>query len=158
MASQQAARVIKHGILALIVALAGGFALIFSMIQGISLSPLPVFIDVIIPGTPEGWRILHVGMLMNGIMAVALGLVLDRLSVTVRGEVIAGWGIILAVWGNFLFYLFGMFAPNHGLTLGDNAMGEGTLAGAIAFFPALLGAVSLISALVVMFRAHFLRN
>mgnify|MGYP000315381249 CR=1 FL=1 len=158
MASQQAARVIKHGILALIVALVGGFALIFSMIQGISLSPLPVFIDVIIPGSPEGWRILHVGMLMNGIMAVALGLVLDRLSVTVRGEAIAGWGIILAVWGNFLFYLFGMFAPNHGVTMGDNALGEGTLAGAIAFFPALLGAVSLISALVVMFRAHFSRT
>lgn len=157
MLNQQAGRVIKHGIAALIVALAGGFALIFSMIQGISFSPLPLFIDVIIPGSPEGWRILHVGMLMNGIMAIALGLVLARLSVTARGEAIAGWGIVLAVWGNFLFYLFGMFAPNHGVTLGDNVLGEGTLAGAIAFFPALLGAVSLTCALVVMFRAHFSR-
>ena len=63
------------------------------------------------------------------------------------------WGTIIAVWGNFCFYLFSMFGHNHGLTLGSNRLGEGNWAGALAFIPAIIGAVSLLIALVILFRA-----
>jgi hypothetical protein len=43
-----------------------------------------------------------------------------------------------------------MFAPNHGITLEANVLGEASMAGAIAFFPALLGAITSIYALFVL--------
>jgi hypothetical protein len=155
MLGQHSRWLIKNGVAAMLVALVGGFALTFSMIQGISLSPLPLFFDYQIPGSDRGWRILHLGMLMNGMMAIILGLALHWFAVTLRQSAWVAWGTIIAVWGNFMFYLFGMFAPNHGLSLGDNALGAGNLAGALAFLPALLGAVTLMVALVILLRAGF---
>lgn len=146
-------RLIKNGILAMLFSLVAGFMLIFSMLGAISLSPLPIFIDASIPGTPQGWRIVHLGMMMNGLMAILLGASLRWLSVSTRGAAIVSWGTIIAIWGNFTFYLFGMFAPNHGLTWQTNRLGEANLAGAIAFFPALLGAVTLFVALIVLLQA-----
>jgi hypothetical protein len=146
-------RLIKNGILAMLFSLVAGFMLIFSMLGAISLSPLPVFIDASIPGTPQGWRVVHLGMMMNGLMAVLLGLSLRWVSVTTREAAIVSWGTIIAIWGNFTFYFFGMFAPNHGVTFQSNRLGEANLAGAIAFFPAFLGAVTLFIALIVLLRA-----
>lgn len=145
---------VKNGIAALIVALLGGFMLTFAMLGGISLSPLPVFIPAEMPGTLAGWRAVHLGMLMNGGMAIVLGLALRGLVVTPRGGKIVAWGTIIAVWGNFCFYLFSMFGQNHGLTVGDNRLGPGNWAGALAFIPAIVGAVTLLVALVVMLKAR----
>jgi hypothetical protein len=146
-------RLVKHGIAGLIVALLGGFMLTFDMLGGISLSPLPVFIPVDMPGTPAGWKAVHLGMLMNGGMAIVLGLALRGLTVSEQGGRIVAWGTIIAIWGNFCFYLFSMFGHNHGLTVGDNRLGEGNWAGALAFLPAIVGAITLLVALVVMLRA-----
>ncbi len=144
---------VKNGLAAMIVALIGGFMLTFSMLGGISLSPLPMFFGVEIPGTAAGWRAVHLGMLMNGMMAIVLGLALRWRTVTPRGEALVTWGVLIAIWGNFCFYLFSMFGQNHGLTMGDNRLGPGNWAGALAFLPAIVGAVTLIVALVVLFRA-----
>jgi len=143
-------RMTKNGIVAMLVALIGGFFLTFEMLGGISFSPVPVFMDVEIPGTARGWRILHIGMLMNGIMAIALGAALRSLMLEPAKAAVASWGVIIAVWGNAMFYLFGMFAQNHGLSLHDSPLGEASLAGALAFVPAIIGAVTLFIALVVM--------
>jgi hypothetical protein len=153
MAPLHSHRLIKNGIAAMIVALLGGFMLTFSMLGGISLSPLPIFISYTLPGTVPGWRAVHLGMMLNGMMAVLLGLALRWLLVSARGAAIVAWGTIIAVWGNFCFYLFSMFGFNHGLTLGDNRLGPGNWAGALAFLPAIVGAVTLLVALFVMVRA-----
>ncbi len=147
-------RLIKHGVLAMLVGLVAGFLLIFSMLGGASLSPLPVFIDFELPGTEKGWRVVHMGTLLNGIMAVAIACAMRTVYLT-DGK--ARWvfiGTALAIWGNFSFYLFGMFAPNHGLTIEANRLGEASWAGVLAFAPALLGAITLISALVAVLRAE----
>ena len=146
-------RLIKHGIVAMIVALLGGFMLTFSMLGGISLSPLPIFFGYEMPGTAQGWRILHLGMLMNGMMALLLGAVMRWLAVSDQQASRVAWGVIIAVWGNFCFYFFSMFGYNHGLTLGGNRLGEGNWAGAMAFIPAIIGAVTLLVALFILLRA-----
>ena len=145
-------RLIKHGAAAMLVALAAGFCLIWAMIGGASLSPLPVMIEFEMPGSVEGWRIVHIGMLMNGMMAIALGCAVRWLAWGGSGAAWVSWGTVIAVWGNFCFYIFGMFAPNHGVTAGTNQMGEGNLAGMLAFFPAFLGAVTLAIALIAILR------
>ena len=146
-------RLIKHGLAAMIVALLAGFVLIFSMVGAISLSPLPIFIHFDMPGTPQGWRIVHLGAMLNGLMAVLLGVAMRWVAVTERGAAIVSWGTITAIWANIGFYVFGMFAPNHGVTLQSNRLGEANLAGVVAFVPAFVGAFTLLVALVVLFRA-----
>lgn len=150
MNSLHAHRMTKNGIVAMIIAMIGGFFLTFEMLGGISLSPVPVFMDVEIPGSARGWRILHIGMLMNGIMAIALAAALRTLLLTPTRAAVVSWGVIVAVWGNAMFYLFGMFAENHGLSLHDSPLGDASMAGALAFVPAIIGAVTLFVALVVM--------
>ncbi len=147
-------KLIQHGVLAMLVGLIAGFLLIFSMLGGASLSPLPVFIDFKLPGTEAGWRVVHLGTLLNGIMAIAIACAMRTVYLT-EGK--ARWvflGTALAVWGNFCFYLFGMFAPNHGLTLDANRLGEASWASVFAFAPALLGAITLIMALIFVLRAE----
>ena len=138
----------------MIVALFGGFMLTFSMLGGISLSPLPLFFGMEIPGTAQGWRVVHLGMLMNGMMAILLGIAMRWLAVSERQASCVAWGVIIAVWGNFCFYLFSMFGYNHGLSLGSNRLGEGNWAGAMAFIPAIIGAVTLLVALFILLRAR----
>ena len=41
----------------------------------------------------------------------------------------------------------------NGLTLGSNRLGEGNWAGAAAFIPAVVGAVTLITVVIVLLRA-----
>ena len=147
-------KLMKHGLAAMLVGLIAGFLLIFSMLGGASLSPIPVFIDFNLPGTESGWRVVHLGTLLNGIMAIAIA---SAMRTVYLSEARARWvflGTALAIWGNFSFYLFGMFAPNHGLTLEANRLGEASWAGALAFAPALLGAITLIMALLFVLRAE----
>ncbi len=154
MQSHYANLLIKNGLVALMVALIAGFFLIFSMIGGLSLSPVPVLIEFDLPGSTKGWRIVHVGTLLNGLMAILLGLTMRAYALTDGQCFRVLWGTALAVWGNFCFYIFGMFAPNHGVTLEANRLGEASFAGALAFFPALLGAITLIYAVYVLLRAE----
>lgn len=143
----------QHGLLAILVGLIGGFALVAVLIGGLSASPLPVFIELHVPGSARGWIGFHLGMLMNGILALVLDRVLvERELSRTRRNLIAG-GIVLAVWGNCAFYLFSMFAPNRGLTAGSNALGSANVFGDLAYYPAIAGAIALIVAVSLLFLA-----
>ena len=150
MQSHYAHKLLKHGVAAMLVGLFSGFLLIFSMIGGMSLSPIPVLIPFELPGTTEGWRIIHLGMLLNGMMAILLSVAMRALYMPDKKAFWVSVGITIAIWGNFMFYVFGMFAPNHGVTLEANRLGEASIAGALAFVPAVIGAVTSIYALILM--------
>lgn len=136
--------------------LVAGFFLIFSMIGGMSLNPIPAFIGFDMPGTTTGWRITHVGSLMNGIMAIAIASAMRSVFLTDSQSRRVYLGTAIAIWGNFLFYIFGMFAPGHGVTLQDNQLGEANFAGAVAFTTGLIGAITLAWALLTILRAESL--
>ena len=154
MQNHYSTRTMKHGLCLMVIGLITGFFLIFSMLGGISLNPIPAFIELDFPGSEKGWRVVHVGALMNGIMALAIGAAMRFFYLTDAKARWVSLGTLIAIWGNLSFYLFGMFAPNHGLTLQDNRLGEANLAGALAFAPALLGAITLIWALLVVLRSE----
>ncbi|MGB1557219.1 MAG: hypothetical protein ACPHCJ_05495 [Oceanococcaceae bacterium] len=154
MQNHYSTKTMRHGMCLMVIGLLAGFLLIFSMLGGASLNPIPAFISFEMPGTEKGWRIVHVGALMNGIMALVIGCAMRFFYLS---DVKARWvslGTILAIWGNLSFYIFGMFAPNHGLTLQDNRLGEANWAAVLAFAPALLGAVTLIVALLIVIRSE----
>jgi hypothetical protein len=147
-------KLVRHGLAGILFSLVAGFILIFSMIGGASLSPVPILIEFDVPGTIKGWRGVHIGMMMNGIMAVTLGCAMRAVYLNKTQAFRVFCGTVIAVWGNCMFYVFGMFAPNHGLTLEANALGEASFAGALAFFPALIGAITLFYAVISMLSAE----
>ena len=147
-------RLIKHGVVLMLIGLAGGFALIFAMIGGISLNPIPAFIEWDIPGTARGWRTLHVGSLMNGIMAIAIACGMRAVHVADDQARKVFLGTATAIWCNLAFYWFGMLAPGKGLTLQANQLGEASMSGYIAFGTGVLGAIALTYALIIILRAE----
>lgn len=96
----------QTGLLAVFIGLLGGFALVAALIGGISASPLPIFLPLQMPGTAHGWLSFHLGMLMNGMMALLLERTLNSRSVSKSKSAAICWGVIIAVWGNGAFYLF----------------------------------------------------
>lgn len=148
--NRRARQLQQHGLAALLVGLLGGFVLIAVLLGGVSASPLPFFVPVKVPGSASGWLSFHLGMLMNGLMAIVLAHVLRARATNPARSGMVCRGIIIAVWGNCAFYLFAMFAPNRGLTSGANSFGPASLWGYLAFFPALVGAISLIVAVILL--------
>ena len=54
-----------------------------------------------------------------------------------------GWLVVLDGWANVIFYLFGNFAENRGLSFGPNHFGPASINGAIALAGAyLFGAIA----------------
>lgn len=143
-------QMIGHAALVMIVALLGGFALMFALLGEIAIWPVPWTGEVEMPGSVRGWRAAHIGGLLNGVMMLAVALCLPLLEMSQRRERAVGWAMIFTGWANTVFYVFGNLAPNRGLSGGTNALGEGSLAGLMAYVPAALATVITISALAAV--------
>ena len=137
-------RIIQNGLGVILVGLIAGFFLGWNVIGYISFPPFPIEIDYAIPGTTASWRAVHTGNIMNGIMALVLAAIFTWCDLSKRLANRLSWVIILVIWGNSIFYLAAVFAPNHGLSWGSNAAGEGNIAGIIAYIPAIIAAYALI--------------
>ena len=94
------------------------------------------------PGTEHGWRVAHVGTLLNGVFALALAFALDKAVLNPRSRASSGRLIVFAIWVNVGFYVLANFAPNRGLSWNANQFGEANLAGMLAFAPAALGTIT----------------
>lgn len=147
-------RLVKHGLAAVLVAMFAGFMLMYSLLGAISLSPLPIFIETAMPGTTDGWRVVHVGMLMNGMMAILLGGCLRWLSLQGGSAALVSWCTVITVWANAVFYLFRMFAPNRGLSVQANRLGDTNFAGVMAYLPGFMAVITLLIAVIVLMRAR----
>ena len=146
---------VGHGVLVILVGAMSGFMLTFSLLGEIGLSPLPRVIDVHVPGAVRAWRGAHVGNMLNGVLILALAAGMGYVSLSDSGQKFTCWGMVGVVWGNALFYVFAVFAPNRGLSFTDTRYGEASIAGVLAYLPALIAAVLLIMVCVVVVRAAF---
>ncbi len=146
---------VGHGVLIILVGALAGFMLFFSLLGEIALSPLPWAIDVQVPGAVRAWRGAHVGNMLNGVLIIALAGGLGYVSLSASGQKLTCWGMVGVVWGNAFFYVFAVFAPNRGLSLTDNRYGEASVAGVLAYLPALIAAVLLMVVCVVVARGAF---
>lgn len=137
-------RIIQNGLGVILVGLIGGFFLGWSVIGHVSFPPLPIKIDYAVPGTTAAWRAVHTGNVMNGIMALGFAAIFPWFDLSKRTASAISWALVGIVWGNSIFYLAAVFAPNRGLSMGDNAAGAGNIAGIIAYVPAITAAYTLI--------------
>lgn len=133
-----------HGVLMICVALLGGVGLWMFLIGGFEVVP-GYILHFQLPGTADGWRRMHTGPVLNGLMVIGIALVLPALGFAEKKAKILGWLIVADGWGNCIFYFFGNLAQNHGLSFGPNRLGPESIYGILALAPAyLFGAIAII--------------
>ncbi len=126
---------IGHGLLILVVALLAGFMLGFGLVGGLETAPgsgefmrVPFYY-----GSSEGWARAHTGGITNGLMLLALALVMPHLfgdQIPLRR--VFPYGLIFIGWANTVFYWLGNAAGNRALSFGDNRFGAADAAGVLA--------------------------
>ena len=126
------ASLIGHGALVILVALIAGVMLGFSLVEGIRLWPI-LDISMAIPGSDHGWKVAHSGGIMNGILVIVVAISLSRITLSNTQLSWIYWLFVCTAWGNTIFYWFGNFSMNRGLSVVANRFGEGDIYGAIAY-------------------------
>jgi len=147
--------VIGHGMIVLFIGLLAGVMLIFSLLNAVTLWPLPAW-EVTVPGSTRGWQAAHVGGILNGVMIAGVALLMGRLGLEGRAAGWVGWGMIVMGWGNTLFYWAGNLSANRGLSVSATPFGEGDLAGALAFLGGGVAMVFTFLAVGILARSAFL--
>jgi styrene-oxide isomerase len=126
-----------------------GVFLWMNLVGGFELVP-GYIIHFNIPGTPESWARAHVGPALNGMMVIAIALVIPRLDFAEKTAKRLAWIIILDGWSNVIFYFFANFAPTRGLSFGSNKFGETNVYGVIALAGAYVFGVLALGALAII--------
>jgi tetrahydromethanopterin S-methyltransferase subunit F len=150
----QQRRMVAHGAIIILIALASGFGLVMSLIGGFEIFPGTI-LPFQIPGDPGAWARTHVGGILNGLLVIAGALVAHAMALP---QLIASrlyWMLVGTGYANTIFYWGALFAPNRALTFGDNRLGETNLAGIIGFGPALVFAIVTMVAMVMLIRHGF---
>lgn len=138
-----------HGILMIFTTLLFGVGLWMHLVGGFEIVP-GYIIHFQIPGSPEGWAKAHMGPALNGMMVIAVAVVLPNLDFTARTSQLLGWTVILDGWSNVCFYFFSNFSPNRGLTFGPNHFGPGDIFSVLALAPAyVFGVLAMVALLMI---------
>lgn len=145
---------IGHGMIVLFIGLLAGIMLIFSLLDAVTLWPLPAW-EVAIPGSTRGWQAAHVGGILNGVMIAGVALLMVYLDMEGRRAAWVGWGMIITGWANTVFYWAGNLAANRGLSVGETPFGQGDLAGALAFLGGGAGMIFTLIAVLLVARSAF---
>lgn len=124
--------IIANGMSVLLIGLVAGVMLIFSLLDAVSIWPLPIW-EVSVPGSTRGWQAAHVGGILNGVMIAGSALLIQKLHLSTSRENWIGWGMIITGWANTVFYWAGNVADNRGLSVADTPYGSADLAGSIAY-------------------------
>ncbi len=142
-----------HGILMIFSTLLFGVFLWMNLVGGFEIIP-GYILEFNVPGTPEGWAKAHTGPALNGMMVIAVALVLPMLDFSAVAAKRLGWIIVLEGWANVGFYFFGNFSGNRGLSFGDSRLGPGDIYSALALGPAyFFGALALIALAIIGLKA-----
>jgi len=147
-------KVMGHGMLVLLIGLLSGIGLIFSLLDAVTLWPLPVW-DVSIPGSTRGWQAAHVGGILNGVMIAGAAVLMTKLALTGKRALWVGWGMIMTGWANTVFYWAGNFSANRGLSMTETPYGAGDIWGALAFLGGGAGMVFTTIAVIMLALSAF---
>lgn len=153
MQSQQR-RMIAHGAIIILIALASGFGLVMSLIGGFEVIP-GMILQFEIPGDAGAWARTHVGGILNGLLVIAGALVIHAMALPAKMASRLYWMLVGTGYANTAFYWGALFAPSRALTFGDNRLGETNLAGILGFAPALVFAFITMIAMVILIRHGF---
>jgi len=150
----QQRKMIAHGAVIILIALASGFGLVMSLIGGFEIFPGTI-LSFDIPGDARAWARTHVGGILNGLLVIAGALVTHAMALPSSAASRLYWMLVGTGYANTLFYWGALFAPSRALTFGDNRLGETNIAGILGFGPALVFAIVAMFAMVILIRSGF---
>jgi hypothetical protein len=153
----QQRRMVAHGAVIILIALAAGFGLVISLIGGFEVFPGTI-IEFGFPGDPGAWARTHAGGIMNGLLVIAGALVIHAMELPQKTGSRLFWMLVGTGYANTVFYWGALFAPSRAVTFGDNRLGETNLAGVLGFAPALVFAFITMIAMVILIRHGFSRQ
>ena len=142
-------KIYGHGVLMIFSTLVFGLFLWMNLVGGFELVP-GYTLHFQIPGTAEGWAKAHIGPALNGMMVIAIGLVLPKLDFPLSTAKKLGWIVVGDGWANVCFYFFSNFAPSRGLSFAGNRLGATNIFGIIALAPAYVFGVLALGALFII--------
>ena len=154
---QQQRRMVAHGAIVILIALAAGFGLVISLIGGFEVFPGTI-IEFGFPGDPGAWARTHAGGIMNGLLVMAGALVTHAMDLPQKTASRLFWMLAGTGYANTAFYWGALFAPSRAVTFGSNRLGETNLAGVLGFAPALVFAFITMIAMVMLIRYGFSRE
>ena len=140
---------IANGMAVLFIGLVAGVMLIFSMLGGVGLWPLPIA-EVNVPGTARGWTAAHVGGILNGVMIATIAVLMRHLEMIGKAAFWVGWGLIITGWANTIFYWAGNMSSNRGLSVAATPYGPGDMFGAVAFLGGGVGMIFTFIAVILV--------
>jgi hypothetical protein len=147
------ALMIANAGLVLLLGMIAGFPFLFHLVGRIDLWPLPVDLELAVPGDERGWRAAHVGNILNGTMLLAAAAVFHRVTLSPGLRRAVAWSLIVTVWGNAVFYVTAAcFTTGRALTFGENRFGGGDWFNSIGYLAALAAVFAVIFALVQVVR------
>lgn len=150
----QQRRMIAHGAIVILIALASGFGLVMSLIGGFEIFPGTI-LSFDIPGDASAWARAHVGGILNGLFVIAVALATHAMALPGNVASRLYWMLVGTGYANTLFYWGALFAPSRALTFGDNRLGETNIAGILGFGPALVFAIVAMIAMLILIRQGF---
>lgn len=153
----QQKKMVAHGAVIVLIALASGFGLVMSLIGGFEVFPGTI-LSFDIPGEPRAWARTHVGGILNGLLVMVGALLIHAMVLPERMASRLYWMLVGTGYANTLFYWGALFAPSRALTFVDNRLGETNLAGIIGLGPALVFAVVTMIAMLMLIRHGFSKS
>ena len=153
----QQRRMIAHGAVVILIALLAGFGLVISLIGGFEVFPGTI-IEFEFPGETGAWARAHTGGILNGLLVIAIALVVHSMGLAGKAASRLFWMIVGTGYANTAFYWGALFAPNHAVTFGDNRLGETNVAAILGVTPALVFAFITMIAMVILIKAGFSRE
>jgi hypothetical protein len=153
----QQRRMVAHGAIVILIALAAGFGLVISLIGGFEVFPGTI-IEFGFPGDPGAWARTHAGGIMNGLLVITGALVIHAMDLPQKTASRLYWMLVGTGYANTAFYWGALFAPSHAVSFGSNRLGETNLAGMLGFAPALVFAFITMIAMVILIRHGFSRE
>jgi hypothetical protein len=153
----QQRRMVAHGAIVILIALAAGFGLVISLIGGFEVFPGTI-IEFGFPGDPGAWARTHAGGIMNGLLVISGALVTHAMDLPEKTASRLFWMLVGTGYANTVFYWGALFAPSRAVSFGSNRLGETNLAGMLGFAPALVFAFITMIAMVTLIRHGFSRE
>ena len=153
----QQRRMVAHGAIVILIALAAGFGLVISLIGGFEVFPGTI-IEFAFPGDPRAWARTHAGGIMNGLLVISGALVIHAMDLPEKTASRLFWMLVGTGYANTVFYWGALFAPSRAVSFGSNRLGETNLAGMLGFAPALVFAFITMIAMAMLIRHGFSRQ
>ena len=142
-------KMLGHGTLMIFSCLLFGVFYWMELVGGFEIVP-GYIVNFDMPGTAEGWKKAHSGPALNGMMVIAVALVLPHLDFSEKKAKLLGGIVLLDGWSNVGFYFFGNLSGNRALSFGDSRLGEGDIFSILGLAPAYLFGVLALWALAVI--------